>query len=255
MRSGGIIASVPPGLHHVPPNPDDATTEYSGRKGEATERNGEPDQDPNLGAKPDLRAYRTTWPIGNRRGSSSAATHVSPEWKEHPVKIVGLMLILGLFFYLHSLPDDRSQGSTSVVARPALPGRSAIPVAVSEEALGELVNAFREPDWIAALEASGAAFQVPSGARLVILDSDHVRWSLQHPAHTGVALKVRVIDADPLTGKNIGRVGYVLSEWLDASGFRDRFAEREPASNDLHALIKTAPPIKYKIGKIEDVPK
>lgn len=160
------------------------------------------------------------------------------------MKIVGLMLILGLFFYLHSLPDDRSQGSTSVVARPALPGRSAIPVAVSEEALGELVNAFREPDWIAALEASGAAFQVPSGARLVILDSDHVRWSLQHPAHTGVALKVRVIDADPLTGKNIGRVGYVLSEWLDASGFRDRFAEREPASNDLHALIKTAPPIK-----------
>jgi len=94
-----------------------------------------------------------------------------------------------------------------------------VQVATSEEALSELGDASGRPDWIAALVAGKDVFQAPGEMRFAIIDRKVFGWSLDHPRHAGVALKVRVLD-----GEYAGRTGYVLASRLK---FLDQTARRE----------------------------
>jgi hypothetical protein len=169
---------------------------------------------------------------------------------QRALEIVGVLALLGVIVWLRSLPEHVAppRSSTIFVARltsdlsgsvsrasvvrgdgtrvPLLipPARN-IPLAVNEDTLEELADAFDKTDWIEALKTSGSVFSVYPGTRLALLDRNTFHWSFTHWSHIGTALKVRVIDDKP-PGNSVGRVGYLLSGWLDQSGFSEGFANK-----------------------------
>jgi hypothetical protein len=111
------------------------------------------------------------------------------------------------------IPHDRPYYKTDIVFARPVDGSggntSKIQIAVSEEAPGELTDASGKPDWTQALATARAVFQVPGETKLAILERNAVGWSLDHPGHAGVALKVRVLDSE-----HSGQIGYVLAAGL-----------------------------------------
>jgi hypothetical protein len=127
-------------------------------------------------------------------------------------RLVILLLVVGPIWWLESLHERPFYKTDVVVAQPADGAGGSTPsiqVAVSEEALGELADASGKSEWIAALVTGKTVFQVPGEAKLAILDRNALEWSVSHPRHAGVALKVRVLD-----GEHAGQTGYVLAAWL-----------------------------------------